>query len=89
MFKLFSDKQSPYRDCGSCTLPYIDNVNGRNGLCDFCADGKDASPPPKPKASPSTNMTPSETRYLREAPDWIPDDVVLSHSRRHPSYRLF
>jgi hypothetical protein len=44
MFKLFADKHSPYKECCSCTLPYIDNVNGRNGFCDFCADGKNATP---------------------------------------------
>jgi len=28
-----------YRECSSCTLPFIDEVNGRDGLCDFCAEG--------------------------------------------------
>ena len=38
MFSLFSGRENPYKECRSCTLPYIDNVNGRNGLCDFCTD---------------------------------------------------
>jgi hypothetical protein len=27
-----------YKECSACTLPYIDEVNGRNGYCDFCAE---------------------------------------------------
>ena len=26
-----------YKECSACTLPYIDEVNGRDGYCDFCA----------------------------------------------------
>ena len=33
---------SSYRECSICTLPYIENVNGRNGQCDFCAEGMPA-----------------------------------------------
>ena len=25
-----------YPECTICTLPFIDNVNGREGKCDFC-----------------------------------------------------
>lgn len=25
-----------YKECGACTLPYIEGVNGREGYCDFC-----------------------------------------------------
>jgi hypothetical protein len=25
-----------YKECASCSLPYIDEVNGRDGRCDFC-----------------------------------------------------
>ena len=27
-----------YKECAACTLPYIDEINGRDGLCDFCAE---------------------------------------------------
>jgi hypothetical protein len=25
-----------YKECICCSLPYIDEVNGREGRCDFC-----------------------------------------------------
>jgi hypothetical protein len=27
-----------YKECTACTLPYIDEINGRDGYCDFCAE---------------------------------------------------
>jgi hypothetical protein len=26
-----------YKECSACSLPYIDQINGRDGICDFCA----------------------------------------------------
>jgi hypothetical protein len=52
VFKFFADKPNPYKECRSCTLPYIDKVNGRNGLCDFCAEGKNAPSPSRVVPSP-------------------------------------
>ena len=34
---------SSYRECEVCTLPYIEEVNGRNGQCDFCAEAQPAA----------------------------------------------
>jgi len=28
--------ENVYQECTTCTLPYIDKVNGREGKCDFC-----------------------------------------------------
>lgn len=27
-----------YKECICCSLPYIDEVNGREGCCDFCTE---------------------------------------------------
>ena len=27
-----------YKECICCSLPYIDEVNGRDGRCDFCTN---------------------------------------------------
>jgi len=77
MFILFPGRPSPYQECRSCTLPYIENVNGRNGFCDGCG-----CPNPKP---PSTlASTPPIRLPQANTPPERCDDA-----RRDRSYKLF
>jgi hypothetical protein len=78
MFSLFSGRENPYKECRSCTLPYIDKVNGRNGLCDFCTDKTSKTPPPTLVESSSMGLQQRNTL-----------DEPSNHSHRRRSFRLF
>ena len=47
---------SKYKECGACTLPYIEGINGRDGFCDFCGGTGPAVDAAEPASVPNSEL---------------------------------